>query len=224
MPATTSTATAARAVDLSERSTLRGIDDLADAIGLRRVATCIEQFRGADGMPVRRAAATAIVRNPWLGTGTSADLSPATERVAPVLAKILADRLLHALGGAQRIEAFGKAAFAGHDGELEHAAALIHTPYFGNLVREALDGTSILCFVDGRAQPGDTVRVPLWHKTAAATRSHYQTVDVLLSDGPHRDELAIIAVAGTGGRPHARIGDRSSDRPVTADILKGIAL
>ena len=141
-----------------------------------------------------------------------------------MLAKLLSDRLLQALGGAEKVEAFGKAALVGSDGELEHAGALIHTPFFGNLLREALGGTSIICFVDGRGVPGESLRVPMWHKTAAATRTHYQTLDLSLPDAPHAGEIAVIAAASTGPRPHARIGDRTTDQVITSEILKGIQL
>ncbi|QZY51023.1 amino acid synthesis family protein [Leucobacter tenebrionis] len=214
----------ARTVDLSSRSTLVDYADVAAAAGLRRVSTQVEEVPREHAEPIRRAAAIAVIRNPWLGTGTDTDLAPETRRVAPLLAKLLTDRLLDALGGADRIEAFGKAALVGTAGELEHAGALVHTPYFGNLVREALEGTSIICFVDGRAEPGELLRVPLWHKTAAATRSHYQTVEVNLVDAPHAGEIAVVATASTGPRPFARIGDRTTDQPVTSEILKEIEL
>lgn len=215
---------AAGVVDLTSRSTLREIGDLAASVGLRRATTLVEELPASDGTPIRRAAAIAVIRNPWAGIATGADLGRAHEHVAPVLAKILTDRLIDALGPVEQIMAFGKAAVAGVDGEIEHASALIHTAYFGNVVREALDGTSILCFADGIGEPGSTIRVPMWHKTAASTRDYYQTIEVTLSDGPHRDELAVIAAASTGPRPFARIGDRSTDHPVTTDILKGITL
>lgn len=222
--AMTFTITQPRTVDLSTRSTLTRIPDLSAAVGLRRVATRIEELPRADGEPITRASAVAVIRNPWAATMNTSDLGPRTRQLAPVLAKVLADRLLDVLGGAHRIKAFGKGAIVGIGGELEHGAALIHTPYFGNLLREALEGTSILCFVDGVGEPGETVRVPMWHKTAAATRDYYQTMDVPLPDGPHIDEIAVIAVASTGPRPFARIGDRNTDEPVTSDILKGMEL
>lgn len=213
-----------RTVDLSTRSTLTDYADIAAAAGVRRILTQTDEVPREGAGSIRRATVTAVIRNPWLGTSTSADLQPETRRIAPLLAKLLTDRLLDALGGADRIEAFGKAALVGTAGELEHAGALVHTPYFGNLVREALGGTSIICFVDGRAEAGEMLRVPMWHKTAAATRSHYQTVEVNLADAPHPGEIAVIAAASTGPRPFARIGDRTTDRPVTSDILKEIAL
>lgn len=214
----------ARTRDLSERSTLSEYSEIASAIGLRKFVSTIEEVPHDLLGSITRASVTAVIANPWLGTGTSHDLAERAEYIAPLLAKLLSDRLLEALGGPERVEAFGKAAFVGLDGELEHAGALIHTPYFGNLLREALGGTSIICFVDGRAIPGELFRVPMWHKTAAATRSHYQTLELALPDAPHAGEIAVIAAASTGPRPHARIGDRTTDRRITSEILKGITL
>ena len=173
-------------------------------------------------VPARRASVAAVVRNPWVTGGPATDLAPATAAIAPVLAKLLTDRLIHALGGAGRIEAFGKAAIVGTAGEIEHAAALIHTPYFGNLVREFLEGESIICFADNRAEAGEALVVPLWHKTHAATRSHYQTVTARVPDAPRADEIVVIAAASTGPRPHPRIGDRKTDPVVTAQTMEAL--
>lgn len=194
-------------------------------LGVRRLVTTVEEVLSDGGAQaprtVRQASAVAILPNPWLALAALAPLQDETARIAPVLAKLLSDRLLSALGGADRIEAFGKAAVVGVAGELEHAAALIHTPYFGNILRELLEGTSIICFSDARAEAGGDLRVPMWHKNHAATRSHYQSVEVHLADAPHDDEIAVIAVASTGPRPHSRIGDRTTDAVVTAQILEG---
>ena len=202
------------------------VEELARELGVRKITVLTEEIlrdgSGALATSVTRAAAAAVIRNPWSGSPVSTDLATETERAAPVLAKILTDRLAAALGGADEIEAFGKSAIVGLRGEIEHAAALIHTPYFGNLVREFLDGSSILCFSDDRAEPGTSIAIPMWHKDAASTRSHYQTITLGLSDAPHPDEIVVVAAASTGPRPHPRIGDRTTDRPVTADILEGI--
>lgn len=173
----------------------------------------------APATPALRATAAAVIRNPWIGTGPDQDLAPHVETIAPVLARELTLRLTDALGGVEAIEAFGKAALVGAHGELEHAAALIHTPYFGNLMREFLAGESIICFADMRAEAGETLVVPMWHKVHAATRTHYQTITARVSDAPRADEIVIIAAASTGPRPHARIGDRLTDPRVTADSV-----
>jgi len=193
--------------------------------GIRKLVYSQEEVLLENGsappVPALKATAAAVVANPWLGTGPDTDLSDAAARIAPHIAGLLTDRLLAGLGGAENIEAFGKAAIVGTAGEIEHAGALIHTPYFGNLVREFLDGTSIICFADDRALAGQPLVVPLWHKTHAATRSHYQTATARVSDAPMPGEIVVITAASTGPRPHARIGDRSTDRPVTSTILAG---
>ncbi len=166
-----------------------------------------------------RATAAAVIRNPWIGTGPTADLGEATRAIAPDLARILTDQVMHALGGAQAVEAFGKAALVGAAGELEHGAALIHTPYFGNLVREFLHGESVICFSDDRGAAGSALTVPMWHKVAATTRSHYQTVAVRVPDAPRDDEIVVVVAASTGPRPHPRIGDRSTDPVVTSQTV-----
>jgi len=172
--------------------------------------------------PAHRATAAAVITNPWLGSGPEANLSAGVEAVAPQLARVLTDCLIDYLGGVEGVEAFGKAAIVGTAGEIEHGAALIHTPFFGNLMREFLEGESIICFADARADAGESLVVPMWHKTHAATRSHYQTISARVSDAPRADEIVVIAAASTGPRPHARIGDRMTDPAVNAENMEGM--
>jgi hypothetical protein len=191
---------------------------------LRKIVVSCEQVVRENGVrparPAMRAVACAVVANPWVGTGPDRDLKPEAELLAPQLARLLTDRLLSLLGGADAIEAFGKGALVGTGGEIEHGGALIHTPYFGNLVRDFTHGESIICFADARADAGQTLVVPMWHKTHAATRSHYQTVSAVVPDAPRAGEIVVIAAASTGPRPHPRIGDRSTDRPVSATVME----
>ena len=182
---------------------------------IRRLVTLVEEIDAEPGAgpnePVRRAATAAVIANPWAGRGRVDDLQAEVERIAPPVAVALTDRLRDALGGAGGIEAFGKAAIVGTDGEIEHGAALIHTPWFGDVVRQALEGTSIIVFSDTRGPAGTALVVPVWHKTAAATRSHYQTVEIRIADAPRPGEIVLVCAAATGGRPQARIGDRTTD-------------
>ncbi|MDI3408956.1 amino acid synthesis family protein [Streptomyces cavernicola] len=200
---------------------------LPDAgIGLRKLVlhqeVVLTEAGEAPARPARRASVAAVIRNPWAGSGPGTDLTAEQLRIAPALAKLLTDRLVGTLGGVDAVEAFGKAAVVGTAGEIEHAGALIHTPYFGNLVREYLRGESIICFADTRAEAGETLIVPLWHKTHAATRSHYQTFGARVPDAPRADELVVIAAASTGPRPHPRIGDRLTDPVVTTETLEAL--
>jgi hypothetical protein len=193
----------------------------------RKLFTVVEDVLTELGEPVqstsRKAAAAAVIANPWAGAGPTADLSGAVPRIGPLLARDLSARLTTALGGAERIVAFGKAAIVGLDGEIEHGAALIHTPYFGNIFRELVDGTSVIVFSDDRGPAGTSLTVPLWHKTANATRSHYQTIPLRVPDAPRNDEIVVIAAAATGPRPNARIGDRSTDPAVHLSDLELLA-
>jgi hypothetical protein len=185
---------------------------------VRRICTVVEDVVTELGRPVatpvRRAAVAAVITNPWSGRGVVTDLNEEVVRVAPLVVHELTSRLLDTLGGADRVEAFGKAAIVGLGGETEHAGALIHTPYFGNLFREITEGSSVIVFSDERAEAGAPLTVPMWHKVHAATRSHYQTITVRVPDAPRADEIVVIAAGSTGGRPNARIGDRSSDPQV----------
>jgi amino acid synthesis protein len=200
--------------------------DAQGEIGLRKLVVhrelVVTEAGATPARPVRQATAAAVVHNPWIGTGPAHDLSADVARIAPVLARLLTDRLIAALGGVDAVEAFGKAAIVGCAGEIEHGGALIHTPYFGNLMREFLSGESIICFADARADAGEPLVIPLWHKTEAATRSHYQTVTARVSDAPRADELVIIAAASTGSRPHPRIGDRTTDPAITTKTLESV--
>lgn len=189
---------------------------------IRRIVTVVEESVRELGepvrTPVRRAAAVAVVANPWAGR-IQDDLSPEVVELAPEIAHALSDRLLAALGGATAVETFGKAAIVGLDGEIEHAGALIHTPFFGDVLRHRTHGESIIVFADQRAAAGTALTVPLWHKDHASTRSHYQTVTVRVPDGPRPGEIAVIAAASDGPRPNARIGDRRTDAALADHVL-----
>jgi hypothetical protein len=204
---------------------MQEIDSGAD-IGLRKLVlyreTVVTEAGAQPARPAQQASVAAVIRNPWMGTGPTHDLSEDAARIAPVLARLLTDRLIAALGGADAVEAFGKAAIVGSAGEIEHAGALIHTPYFGNLMREFLDGESIICFADTRAEAGEPLVVPLWHKSQAATRSHYQTVTTRVPDAPRADEIVVVGAASTGPRPHPRIGDRTTDPAITSKSLESV--
>ena len=192
-------------------------------LAIRKIVYYSEEILLENGLspaiPAVRATAAAVVTNPWLDGRATDDLNEEVIRLAPVLARKLTDVLTKELGGVDAIEAFGKAAIVGTDGEIEHGAALIHTPFFGNLVREYLEGESIICFADDRADAGASLVVPLWHKNAAATRTHYQTITTRISDAPRPGEIVVALGASTGPRPHSRIGDRLTDPVVKADTL-----
>ncbi|WP_433709454.1 amino acid synthesis family protein [Nocardia sp. CA-084685] len=173
--------------------------------------------------PWRKAVAAAVITNPWLGRGHVRDLDPEVRVLAPQIAAALATSITAALGGADNVEAYGKAALVGLDGEVEHGSALIHTPFLGDLFRHIVEGESIIAFGEDRAQAGTVLTIPMWHKTAASTRSHYQAVALSVSDAPRPHEILIALGVSAGPRPLARIGDRRTDTAIDpAHILRKV--
>ncbi len=172
--------------------------------------TLIEGGRAAP-RPVTLIAAAAVLRNPWAGRGFVEDLKPEIHAVAPVLGELLTAMIIEAAGGAEMVEAYGKAAVVGLDGELEHANALIHTLRFGNHYRQALKARTYLAFTNVRGAANTPIMIPLMDKDDEGRRSHYQTVHFAIPDAPAADEIVVALGAALGGRPHHRIGDRYQD-------------
>ncbi len=182
---------------------------------LRKIITYTEDTfieGGKAGVkPVRMVAAAAVLRNPWAGRSFVDNLRPEILAIAPQLGERLVPIILDKCGGKDGVEAYGKAAVVGTNGEVEHASALIHTLRFGNLFREAVGGKSYLSFTNKRGGPGCSIAVPMMHKNDEGMRSHYLTVEFTINDAPAADEIVVALGAATGGRLHPRIGDRYID-------------
>ena len=171
--------------------------------------TLIEGFRNAE-TPLRMFAVAAVIENPWAGKYIE-DLKPEILSIAPPLGKELTQRITNLVGGGDRIEAYGKAAVVGLDGEIEHASALIHTLRFGNFYREAVGAKSYLSFTNTRGPADSPIMIPLMDKNDAGRRSHYLTIQFSIADAPRSDEIVVAIGGSIGGRPHHRIGDRYQD-------------
>ena len=172
--------------------------------------TFIEGGRGA-AVPLRLIAALAVVRNPWAGRGFVEDLKPEIHEIAPVLGELLTRMIIETVGSGEAVEAYGKAAVVGLDGEIEHASALIHTLRFGNCYREAVGAKSYLAFSNTRGPANAPVMIPLMDKNDEGRRSHYLTIQCAIPDAPTSGEVVVALGASVGGRPHHRLGDRYQD-------------
>lgn len=155
-------------------------------------------------VPRRRAAALAIVANPFAGRYAEA-LQPAMDDLKP-LGLLLTDRLVAALGGdAKQIDGYGKGAIVGTAGEIEHGA-LWHVPG-GYAMRERLGGAKAI--VPSAMKVGGfgaTLDIPLGHVNAAYVRSHFDAMTVTAIEGPRPDEIVFCLAMAIGGRVHARMG------------------
>lgn len=161
--------------------------------------------------PLRMYGAAAVLRNPWAGEGFVEDLKPKILEIAPGLGEVLTSEILRMTGSGEAIEAYGKAAVVGVNGEIEHASALIHTLRFGNHYRKAVGAKSYLSFTNVRGAPNCAISVPMMHKGDEGMRSHYLTLQFSINDAPGPDEIVVALAASIGGRPHHRIGDRYQD-------------
>ena len=160
--------------------------------------------------PWRMFAVAAVVSNPWAEHFIE-NLKPEIMSYGPILGKILTDRMIALAGTGDKIEAYGKAAVVGLDGEIEHASALIHTLQFGNFYREAVGAKSYLAFTNTRGGANTPIMVPLMDKNDVGRRSHYLTIHFSIADAPRSDEIIVVLGGATSGRPHHRIGNRYQD-------------
>ncbi len=178
---------------------------------LLQMETTLSEGGKAAPQPLKLFSAVAVVKNPWAGRGFVEDLRPEIHRAAPVLGELLTRMIIDAVGSAEAVEAYGKAAVVGIDGEIEHASALIHTLRFGNYYRQAVGAKSYLAFCNTRGPANAPIMIPLMDKNDEGRRSHYLTIQTAVPDAPAADEIVVALGASTGGRPHHRIGDRYQD-------------
>jgi hypothetical protein len=174
---------------------------------LRKLSILIDETHHDGGSeainPRQRAAVLAVVSNPFAGR-YEPDLQPAMEDLKP-LALTMGKRLIEALGGPEGIDAYGKGALVGLNGELEHGA-LWHAP--GGYGMRALLGESKAIVPSAKkvGVAGSTLDLPLAHINAAYVRSHFDTMTVMVPDGPKPDEIVFALCMARGPRIHSRMG------------------
>lgn len=180
---------------------------------LRKLTTIVDEVLTEGDRTVSPTARTvivaAVIENPWKGQGFVVDLNTRIEEVAPQLGELLAPRVIRALD--KPLEAYGKAAIVGLNGEIEHGSGLIHTLKFGDHFRDAASATTLLPAVEKRGPAGIAFDIPLKHYTDATIRSHHQSVEVRIPDAPHADEILIALAGASQGRPQQRLADLSTE-------------
>ena len=190
---------------------------------IRKLLVLVEETHreGAQpvGPPTRKAAAVAVVANPFAGR-YEADLSQLVA-LGEELGGLLGRRAVEALGvQPSQIESYGKAAIVGEDGELEHAAAILH-PKLGAPLRAAVErGAALVPSAKKRGGMGCAIDVPLGHKDAAYVRSHFDAMEVRVPDAPRRDEIVVAVVVTDSGRPLPRIGGLQVGEVIGKDGLR----
>jgi Amino acid synthesis len=190
---------------------------------IRKIVTFVEETRSemerAVDPPTRRAAAVAVIENPYAGRYV-ADLGELME-IGEELGTLLAERAIAALGIAgTSAESYGKAAAVGENGELEHAAAILH-PKLGAPVRKVLGkGAALIPSSKKRGGPGVALDIPLGHKDAAFVRSHFDGMEVRINDAPRANEIMVAVAVTDSGRPLARVGGLKKEEIKGEDGLR----
>jgi len=190
---------------------------------IRKFVTIVEDTRlemdRAVEPPVRRAAAVAVIKNPFAGKYQE-DLEELME-TGERLGSVLGVMAVKALGiPVERAESYGKGAVVGFDGELEHAAAILH-PRLGKPFRDALGGgKAIIPSAKKMGVPGTEIDVPVHYKDAAFVRTHFDAMPVRVYDAPRPDEIVVALVVTDSGRPLPRVGGLIKEEAKKEDGLR----
>jgi Amino acid synthesis len=190
---------------------------------IRKMVTFLEETRSEMGTPVnpptRRAAAAAVIENPCAGKYVE-DLTELME-IGEELGSLLTDRAVAALGiPGPSAESYGKAAAVGENGELEHAAAILH-PKLGTPVRKVLGkGAALIPSSKKRGGLGVSLDIPLGHKDAAFVRSHFDGMEIRVNDAPRANEILVAIAVTDSGRPLPRVGGLTKDQIKGEDGLR----
>ena len=175
-------------------------------VTVRKIVQHVEETRLENGQvvegPHRIAWAAAVIANPY-PADYEPDLVTRADALGQEMGALVGPVVVDLLDG--QVEAFGKAALVGIEGEVEHGSAIIHNLRFGNVFRTAAEGSELLPAAERIGLMGSSLDVPLKHKVDAKTRSHHQTIPIHIWDAPQPREIVIACVAANTGRPLARL-------------------
>jgi hypothetical protein len=186
---------------------------------IRKIVVQVEETRIEMGRhvdpPVRKALAMAVIENPC--AGRYVENLDELITIGEELGALLGQKAVAALGiGPEQAQSYGTGAIVGEDGELEHAAAILH-PKLGAPLRSAVEkGAALVPSSMKRGGMGTALDVPLGHKDAAFVRSHFDAMEARVADAPRANEIVVAVVVTDSGRPLPRIGG------LQVDDIKGV--
>jgi hypothetical protein len=162
-----------------------------------------EEARRPADMPLRRAAVSAVIENPFAGHYVE-DLGPMIE-ASHRIGEAMADHLMGAAFFAD-IQSYGKGGIVGLGGEQEHAHALL-TSVFTAPFCELIGGTSAWTpAVTKIGAPGTLIDIPMNAKVDIHVRSHHDGMGCSVPDAPLPDEVVLFFCVASRGRLNARVG------------------
>ena len=175
---------------------------------IRKIVIQLEETSEEMGQPVsppsRKVTAAAVIHNPYAGKYV-ADLEPLYDLGAEI-GGLLAERGVRALDIApDMVTSYGKGAVVGINGEIEHAAALMH-PRFGAPVRKAVGkGDDIIPSTKKMGGPGSVLVLPITNKNKIWEFDDMDAAEISICDAPRPDEILVAVSLAVGGRPLHRI-------------------
>jgi hypothetical protein len=175
---------------------------------IRKIVVQVDESRIEMGRhvepPVRKALAMAVVENPCAGRYVENLDELAT--IGEELGALLGQKAVAALGiRSGQAQSYGMAAIVGENGELEHAAAILH-PKLSAPLRAAVEaGAAPVPSTHKRGGMGTAIDVPIGHKDAALVRSHFDAIEARVADAPRANEIVVAVVVTDGGRSLPRI-------------------
>ncbi|MES2185734.1 MAG: amino acid synthesis family protein [Pseudomonadota bacterium] len=181
---------------------------------LLNIETIYHEGGPAPAQPVVQGSIAVVIQNPYAGRYVE-DLSGLVKD-ATEMAKGLVPELIAALGGRDRIQAYGKGAIVGLNGELEHGA-IWHEAGGWPMRGELPQAKSIVPAAKVVASAGTRLQIPMHHIEACYVRSHFTSMDVGAIDSPRPDELLYALVMSTGSRVHERLGGLRADKISVGD-------
>jgi hypothetical protein len=164
--------------------------------------------------PIKMGSIAVVLQNPYAGRYVE-DLQPFVDDATKMANEIIPE-LIAVLGGADNIQAYGKGAIVGLNGELEHGA-IWHIAGGWPMRSYLPKAKSIVPAAKVVATAGTRLPIPLHHIEACYVRSHFSTLDVGVIDGPRPDELLYALVMSTGTRVHERLGGLRADQIAVGD-------
>lgn len=176
---------------------------------VRKYQVVLEETQQEQGQSIspatRKATAIAVISNPFAGQYQQ-DLTALME-IGAELGDVLGRKAVAALGiQPAQAQSYGKAVVVGENGELEHAAAILH-PKLGAPLRAAVEkGAALVPSAKKMGGMGTPIDVPLGHKEAAYVRSHFDAMEVRITDAPRANELMVCVSVTDSGRPLPRVG------------------
>lgn len=190
---------------------------------IRKIVTTVEdthiEIGEAINPPTRRAAAVAVIENPFAGK-FQADLEDLMV-IGEKLGGLLGKKCVDVLGiKPEQAESYGKAALVGENGELEHAAAILH-PRMGKPLRAEVEkGAALVPSSKKMGAMGHPLDIPLGHKDAAYVRSHFDGMEVRINDAPRANEILVAIAVTDSGRPLPRVGGLEASEAIGEDGLR----